>query len=272
MNLYVSLNSFKAALGMQGGGAQTDERDDEFLRHLDATSRGIESACDRYFYPYTATKTFDTRGLSEFWFPPYADLLSVTGVTVDADGDGTFEVTLVENTDFRLLPYDQACKRAIRLMSRSALLTSFTERDYSLRIAGRWGYTLGTELVTTTTEELDASETGVDFTVAEPLVSAGDTIVVDSEDMYVSAAQGGTLTVMRAVNGTVAATHLTAASVYRRRYERDIEEATLFQAVRFWREKQTGGASNVGGEFGSSFSTLYPAIRDMLVRHRRVIV
>ena len=271
MNLYVSLNSFKSALGQQGS-AQTDERDDAFLRHLDAISRGIESACDRYFYPYTATKTFDTDGRSEFWFPPYADLLIATAVTVDNNSAGTFAIALVEGTDYRLLPYDRTCKRAIRLRPTSTLLGAFPGVEYSLRVAGRWGYTDETELVTTTTEVLDASETGVDFTVAEPLVSAGDTIVIDSEDMYVSAAQGGTLTVTRAVNGTTAATHLTSASVYRRRYERDIEEATLFQAVRFWREKQTGGAGSVGGEFGSSFSTLYPAIRDMLNRHTRVSV
>ena len=271
MNLYVNLRDFKETLGAQDGGKGVDERDAAFLRVLEASSRGIDEMCQRPFFPVTATKTFDTNGENIWWIPAGTpDLLSVTALTVDDNDDGVFNIALVENTDYRLLPYNESPKRALQIVSRSNLISALPRADFCLRIAGRWGYTEDTELVTTTAEALDASETGVDFTVADPLISAGDTIVIDSEDMYVSASIAGTLTVQRAVNGTTAATHANPSNVYRRRYHRDIEEACRAQSVRWWREAASANISAQGGEFGYQFATLYPAIRDMLARHQRI--
>lgn len=277
-NLYISVDAFKAALGMQNGGGAIDERDAAFARHLEAVSRGIDRFCERHFYSVSGVRYCNADGHQlhlgvdgvHHGFMAGFDIVSLSAIAVD-NGAGVWSTTpLVEGTDFHLYPFNRPehtpalfVLNARYSTVQSAVFPTFVR---GTRLTGIFGYSDERELVTTTTEALDNSETGVDFTVAEPLVSVGDTLIIDSEQMYVSAVQGGTLTVQRAQNGTTAATHLAAASVYRRRYERDCEEATTLQAVRFWREKQTGGAGTAGGEFGGGFSSLYPAIKEMLLR------
>ena len=55
-------------------------------------------------------------------------------------------------------------------------------------------------------EALDATETGVDVDSASG-ISPGDVIRIENEDMDVTAKSSNTLTVVRGINGTTAATH-----------------------------------------------------------------
>ena len=64
----------------------------------------------------------------------------------------------------------------------------------------------------TLSEDLDATETGVDVNDATP-ISARDIILVDSEKMSVTSKSSNTLTVVRGVENTAAATHSTSAAV-----------------------------------------------------------
>ncbi len=70
--------------------------------------------------------------------------------------------------------------------------------------------------VTTVTEELDNSETGIDVQNVLGFPASGDyTVRVDSEWMRVTSGQGTTTwTVTRAYNSTTAATHSTAVSIF----------------------------------------------------------
>lgn len=79
-------------------GADTDAR---LTRILEAASRSFETDTGRIFYKQTATtRTYypDPAG-----FVQVVDLLSVTSITIDANGDGTPETALA-TTDYRLLP------------------------------------------------------------------------------------------------------------------------------------------------------------------------
>lgn len=80
----------------------------------------------------------------------------------------------------------------------------------SIWINGLWGYggqwlTLGT-LVT----DIDASTTSLTLTGTE----AGMTLKIDTEYLYLDVA-GSPNTVVRAVNGSIAATHLSGSTIYR---------------------------------------------------------
>ena len=64
-----------------------------------------------------------------------------------------------------------------------------------------------------TSEALDATETGVDVDTGSTFL-AGDGIQIDDEIMRVTGISSNTLTVVRGIQGTTAATHSTSADVY----------------------------------------------------------
>ena len=115
-----------------------------------------------------------------------------------------------------------------------------------LEIVGKWGFY--EDLVTvaaTLNEVLDTTETGIDVTAGSDF-EVLQTILIDSEQMYVTAIATNTLTVERAVNGTTAATHASGAAIKRYRYPYEVVEATLMQASRLWTRRASGFANQVG--------------------------
>jgi len=100
-----------------------------------------------------------------------------------------------------------------------------------VEITGVWGYGDGISATpyvidTTISEALDTSETDVDVTAITNL-NGGNTILIDSEQMYVYSYATLTLTVERGVNGTTAAEHDTATSLYIYQYPADIRQACI---------------------------------------------
>lgn len=244
------------------------------LRVLEAASRHWDDECGRHFLAATRTLYFD--GPAEhvdrwqLWLP--VDLLSVTTLKLDADGDRTYEITL-SASDYELIslradgqpPYNR-----IDLTPSGARSTWLAGRR-SVEVTGVFGYSQETEACGTLAEALDASETGIDMAGGHGL-TGGETILVDSEQMYVAEIPASnTLTVIRGVNGTTAATHLTSATVTRRRYPRPIEQATALRAARLWRAGQTGYAAEAAApELGGY--PVAPQVRDELVLVRDYIV
>lgn len=266
MNLYARLADVKDDVNISG-----TARDAEIVRLIERVSRAVDDYTNREFYSQVATRYYNVPALavSELWL--WDDLLSVTTLKVDQDGDGVYETTLTTD-DYWLWPDNETPKVRIDLRPDGALGSWPTGRR-RVEVAGMFGYSNETELTTTTlAEELDASETGVD--VADgTAVSAGETIVVDSEQMKITAIATNTLTVVRGINGTTAATHSNGVAVYRRRYARPVEEAVTLQVVRFAREHQTGASGQQGGNDigGYVFGSLYPAIRDLLTPYKRLV-
>lgn len=99
---YASLSEFKAAVGI------TDSTDDTALQNvLDATDTLIDLYCDRKTGFGTASETRYYTA-QDFQYVLTDDLVSVSSLTTDDNGDGTYETTWVANTDYVFAPANNA--------------------------------------------------------------------------------------------------------------------------------------------------------------------
>lgn len=259
--------------------------DENYRTLVDAVSRQVDIACQRHFYSQVATRYFSGRARRELMLfdgALFHDLLSVTSLVVDIDGDNTFETTLVADTDYWLEPMNVRPNEpytSILLNPRSSLLTLWPSGRRNVKVTGTWGFsneteatglTVDTAAITDSATTLPVNKSGSPAPAADA-IAVGDTLVIGSEQLYVSGvASGASWTVTRGVNGTTAAAHVSTTAIYRRRYDRQIEMAVLEQCSRLARELGTGFAGAVGsGEFGFAFSALYPDIAERLNSRRR---
>ena len=223
MNCYASIADLKTAL------AVTSTTDDKIMRNtIDAASRMVDRYTGRSFYVQSATKYFDGAG-ARLWID---DLLSInaSGLKTDEDGDATYENTFA-TTDYILYDLNKYPKTYIEISNNSNYGGFASGVKKGVQIAGVWGYGDGISATpylidTTTNESLDTSEVGVDVSAVTNL-SAGQTILVESEQMYIESITTTTLTVIRGVNGTTAATHDTAKAIYIYQYPFDVWQACL---------------------------------------------
>ena len=243
VNSYASLTELKGILGI------TSTTDDVMMRKiLEGASRSIESNLNRRFYSTSETKYFN--GAVVLWIP---DLLSVTTLKTDEDGDGTFENTFdgTAGTGDYIL-YGGGLEDSLNLYPKTRLEIN-PYGDYGsfasgvkrgVEIAGVWGYgdgTSATPYVTTAITGTVATTTGLTLTLsADSIIEIGHTILCESEQMYVTALGTLSATVERGVNGTTAATHsLKVLSYYR--YPRDIMQACLDLSVALYQNRTKQG-------------------------------
>jgi hypothetical protein len=237
---YANISDVKGVLGI------SSTTDDTVIRKIvEASSRSIDSYCNRIFAVQSTTKYFD--GAVELYVP---DLLSITTLKTDEDGDYDYDNTY-ETTDYIL--YGVGIEDTLNTYPKTRIEID-TNGDYSsfasgykkgVQIAGVWGYGDGISATpyisdTTTNEALDTSETGVDVTLATNL-SAGQLILVESEQMYIYSVASTTLTVERGVNGTTAATHDTAKTIYIYQYPSDIRQACIDLSVATYQNRSKQG-------------------------------
>lgn len=135
-NGYTSLNTLKAHIGI------SDTTDDTRLeRIVTAVSRQIDNHCRRQFYAATQTRYFDPVRPCELLLPD--DLLSITTLKTDTDGDRTYETTWA-TTDYDLEPANAQLESQpepywlIRVTPLGRY--SFPCAERSVQIAGSWGY------------------------------------------------------------------------------------------------------------------------------------
>lgn len=281
LNLYATLADLKARLGL------TDTADDAILGALlSAVSRQIETWTGRQFWAVVDTLEFgpdwDPAGGLAPWDARVAgstlqvdDLLSVTSLTTDIDGDRVYETTW-SATDYELEPVNADRQSPPRPFTRVRVRPLgrywFPSDPRGTRIFGTWGYY---DVLTTSTatlaEALDTSETGVDVTNGTAF-QAGQVIEIDSERMEIASIATNTLTVERAVNGTTAATHTLGAAIRVATFP-IVGEACLLQAQRAYFAKNTpqgvAGGTSLGVEMRQQFSAgLHPFVKDMLAPFR----
>lgn len=101
-NLYISAEELKAGLRAQG----TTFLDDDCDEAVAAASRAIDGYKKTKYYPVSEARVyspdrFDTEIVID-------DLAELTSVTLDFDGDGTYEITWTQGTDFDLAPANAA--------------------------------------------------------------------------------------------------------------------------------------------------------------------
>ena len=246
MNAYADLTTLKSAAYLN----ITPTSEDAYLRKLlEQASRDIDKACDRHFYVKAETRYFD--GSSSPM--PIDDLLAITTFKLDEDGDATYESTLTVTTDYLTYPYNNYPKTKL-LSGNDTSYGSFASGvRKGIQIIGSWGYgdgerespILDSGTTVAVTDALDTTETGVDVTSATPF-SAGQTILIDSEQMYIQSIATSTLTVRRGMNGTTAATHIALSVIYIYEYPPPIVEAVLITAMRAWKRKDSAYQDIVG--------------------------
>ena len=99
-NGYTDLPTYK--LRFFDGDTGDIKDDDNLNRVITATSRAIDHICRRRFYAVTETRYYtpDEVGRLDIY-----DLLSVSTLKTDEDGDRTYEITWAV-TDYDLMPYN----------------------------------------------------------------------------------------------------------------------------------------------------------------------
>ena len=214
------------------------------LAPLAAVSRRIDAWCARSqfgsgFGPRLGTNVYDGQSESRLYLGD--DLISYTSGTVAGQTGGT-GVAIVESTDFYLEPASRAQKRWLRLHGLTSVTVGAGYRIWSL--LGSWGYedrrvtltTLGAAISSTTATTITLAAAG----------SPGMTLLVDSEQMYMTAGTT-TATVTRGANGSTAATHSNGATVQRYLYDAAAHDVCLRLYLRRWRGRDAGADGSDGG-------------------------
>lgn len=264
MNSYNDLGTLKGHLDITGTGNDT-----YLLEILNAASRQIEMYCHRWFYVKSETRYFD--GSQSPWF--HEDILSITTFKVDQDGDATYESTLA-TTDYHLYPLNGFPYTYTKISSNSDYGGFAPGIRKGIEIVGDFGYGDGESASPYTTsgdataEDVDASETTIDITLYSSF-SAGQTVLIDSEQMYVTDATDDTtdyITITRGVNGTSAVTHDTSTTIYIYDYPEPIKQACLIQTMRWWNRRDSAFADVIVSELGAQtiYKGLDPDIKQIL--------
>jgi hypothetical protein len=116
-----------------------------------AVSRAIDQACQRHFWQTSAgtARYFESPMSATLHLGAFCDLVTVTEVKVDRDGDGTYEETITAS-DYALGPANPSAAPEQRPYTQLTLLNSVlfpvpggsagTGRVALTRITGTWGW------------------------------------------------------------------------------------------------------------------------------------
>lgn len=246
MNSYSDLVTLKSASYLNI--ATVTDYDTPLLNLLIQASRLIDKWCGRFFFVRNETRYYDGMGLKLF-LPD--DLLSITTLETDEDGDGTYENSFAV-TDYFLYPLNDYPKTRIEINPNGNYGSFANGVQKGVKIVGSFGYGDGISALPYSASGItivadNETETTLDVS-AEGTLAAGHTILVESEQIFiVSATSDGTkkITVKRAVNGTEGAAHaIKAASIYE--YPMPIAQACLINAMRAFKRKDSAYADIIG--------------------------
>lgn len=170
VNGYCSLPTLKAHLSI------TESGDDTILEAIvEAVSRLIDEECGTQFYAATQTRYFTAVASHRLLLPAGSDLLSVTTLKTDEDGDRTYENSWAA-TDFDLLPYNAQLHSTPRPYWEIRVTP---DGDYAfpvgvekgVEIVGSWGFASATPDIV---EKACLHQCGLDYYARNaPLGTAG---------------------------------------------------------------------------------------------------
>ena len=253
-NAYADLTTLKSAGVLNISGTKYDSRLRELL---EAVSRLIDRHCNRRFWVLDATRRFDGDGTGSLLVP---DLVSVASLETDDDGDRVFE-TAWAASDYLLYPSNADPTKPwgrpygqVVAAPGSGGKDVFTKGRQTVRIQGKWGFRDVTEDSGAGIEQgspVSPSDTVLKASDGSKL-AAGQTLLLGSEQVYVTAVDGNDLTVQRGVNGTVAAAHAGGAGIRVYSYPEEVVEACLLQTARLW----NGRGGSLPGTPGPSDASL----------------
>ncbi len=268
-NSYATLNQMKSS-GWLNISASTFDAD--LLRLLTSISREIDKYTNRWFYCLEGTRYYDGSGQTLFFKD---DLLSInaSGFKLDT-GDKTYSTTLA-TTDYDLYPLNIYPKIFTKASNNGQYGNFANGIRAGVKITGVFGYGDG-DSATPYTDSTATVNTG-NMTIGATthalatgkgaLFSAGMTIRIGLEQFYISSITTDTLTFTRATNGTVAAAHTSGDIIYIYQYPGPITEATLIQASKIWKRKDTAFQTTEGNAFTGqilTFKGFDPDAKDLL--------
>lgn len=270
MNSYADIGTFKSA---DWANISSNTEQVRFRRLLESASQYIEKRTERKYFCWEGAKYYDGAG----WLP-VDDLLSVTALKLDEDGDATFGETMAA-TDYILYPLNEFPKTWIEISSNSDYGTFASGTKKGVEIEGIHGYGDGYSATPYHDSGIDINVGGgINTTVTTVTVDdgtkfgAGHTIRIDSEQIYVESISTHILTIQRGVNGTTAATHADDASIYIYDYPQLIWQATMILAMKAWKRKDSAFQNVVGNPDTGlvvTFKDEDPAIKNIIDRYRR---
>jgi len=281
-NLYVSLATVKSTglLNISGTG------DDARLRDLiEAVSRNIDAYVQREFFSQIRTLYFSGNGKLRMRLP--LDLVSITSLTEDTDGDDVYDNTWA-TTDYDLWPYDASPTAkidvarpytAIEVNERTnGTETQFGRGQKRFKLTGIFGYsqsTVPSGSLITDAAGISASVTTINVTAGTDF-KIGETILIESEQIYITNIAANALTVERAINGTTGATHALNTAISIVRYPSPVRDACMIESARLWKLKDSGFASSIGipetGVVQTFGGAMHPRARDLLNPYRKLEV
>jgi hypothetical protein len=270
MNLYANLNDIKASLVTES------VNDEQLMRLLEAVSRQIEKPklTGRYFYTYEGSKYYDGAG-AKLWLPD--DILSISTLKLDQDGDGVYETTL-DPSDYVLYPLNEYPKIRLETSYQSSYSGFAYGIPKGIEITGVFGYAESDspyELRTSLADDITAVVTTIPVADAN-LLKTGETIRITSglasEQMFIKGISGNNLICQRGVNGTTAIIHADTTSIYACTYPGDIVQTTLIMAMRAWKRKDSAYQDIVGSpETGQIITSkgIDPDVLELVAPFRR---
>lgn len=136
-NLYITAADLRAILGTAG---QTYD-DTAITIAVNGASRAIDAFKGTWYYPITQTRKYTALERRDVILP-VADLVSVSSVLIDTDGDGTWETTLAADTDYLLEPANAALDGLpfTQLWLRETSRYRWPRHQQAIKVAATWGW------------------------------------------------------------------------------------------------------------------------------------
>jgi hypothetical protein len=136
-NGYTTLAAVKAILRV------ADATDDALLEGaIESASRRVDSFTGRFFYQ--TSQTVSLYAFDEYRLPLVNDLVSITTLRTDNNGDGTFETTWTTGVDYVLEPRDVALQnrpyRRVTAVGAKSFPLFTVPMLAGAQIAGVWGW------------------------------------------------------------------------------------------------------------------------------------
>jgi hypothetical protein len=228
------------------GFAAADTGDDaRLIGALQASAVLLERETARQFCPYRAVLAHPVNRRHTGYLLLRDDLLALNTVT---DGDGS----AIPLNDVDLLPYGDSPYTLLELKYGRRFVIS----DTPPQIDAIWGWhprygeawrdsadTVQNNPLSASAITLTATNAaGADSAAQSPRLHVGHLLRIDSEYLRVLAINGNTLTVLRGVNGTTAASHTQNTPIYTFQPDPSAVAVALRYATWFYREIDTTAA------------------------------
>ncbi len=230
----------------------TTAYDADLLRFLEHAAELIDNICHRQFQPTEGIYYLDGSS-SPLMIDGRRDVLSLSELALDIDGSQGY-ATVLGATGYVLYPLDAWPKTYIKVSHIAGVGSFASGIRAGVRLTGVFGYGDGESATPYTAIGAIVNTGGITNSATSHAMAAGygalfaigQTIRIGSEQLYITGIATDTLTFVRGRNGTTAAAHTAADIIYIYQYPGPIVEATLLQANRDWKRRESPTQAVVG--------------------------